>query len=157
MRLVFGLKGEGERKLVDPAIFSPDPPHLYHPKLRKKHEGKTSHSYLDKIALSQNQRSTLCLLSFLSFYEFASCSHSLICLFLLFITAIIFYFVLTSFFLSKFWDVASFFFLFFTWFLFLINFNWASFFNKSIWVNLYKLTFSIPQLFHSQLNKKEEN
>ena len=51
----------------------------------------------------------------------------------------------------------------FRWLLFFLDclllfcINWVSFFNKSIWVNLYKLTFSIPQLFHSQPNKKEEN
>ena len=37
------------------------------------------------------------------------------------------------------------------------HFNWASFFNKSICVNLYKLTFSIPLLFHSQPNKNKGN
>ena len=36
-------------------------------------------------------------------------------------------------------------------------FNCASFFNKAIWVNLYKLTFSIPPFFHSQPNKNEGN
>ena len=46
---------------------------------------------------------------FCLFHKFVSCAH----LFLLFITAIIFYFVLTSFFLSLFWDVAFFFFSFF--------------------------------------------
>ena len=34
--------------------------------------------------------------------------------------------------------------------------NWASFFNKGIWVNLFKLIFSFPPLFHSQSNKKKE-
>ena len=48
------------------------------------------------------------------------------------------------------------------WFFFLgclslFCFNWASFFNKSICINLYKLTFSIPPFFHSQPNKKEGN
>ena len=32
-------------------------------------------------------------------------------------------------------------------------FNWQSFFNKGLWVNLYKFTFSIPLFFHFQLNK----
>ena len=36
-------------------------------------------------------------------------------------------------------------------------FNWPLFFNKNVWKNLYKLTFSIPLLFHSQPNKKERN
>ena len=36
-------------------------------------------------------------------------------------------------------------------------FNWTSFFNKGICINLYKLTFSIILLFHSQLNKKKGN
>ena len=34
-------------------------------------------------------------------------------------------------------------------------FNLASFFNKGIWVNLFKLIFSIPPPFHSKPNKKE--
>ena len=38
-----------------------------------------------------------------------------------------------------------------------ICFNWPSFFNKGIWVNLDKLTFFIPPLFHSQSNKEERN
>ena len=60
---------------------------------------------------------------------------------------------------------------FLTWFLFFnelsdcfffgclsfICFNWLSFFNKSIWINLYKFTFSIFLLFHSQPNKNEIN
>ena len=37
------------------------------------------------------------------------------------------------------------------------GFNWALFFNKVIWVNLYKLIFFIPPLFHSQPNKNEGN
>ena len=44
---------------------------------------------------------------------------------------------------------------FFFWSLF--YFNWASLFNKDIWVNLYKLIFFIPPLFHSQPNKNEGN
>ena len=36
----------------------------------------------------------------------------------------------------------------------LFCFNWPSFFNKGIWVNLYKLTFFIPPLFHSEQKKK---
>ena len=77
-----------------------------------------------------------------------------------------------------FWLYVAFFFFFFslfncTWFFlldfyFLINwvivfflslfcFNWLSFFNKGIWVNLYKLTFSIISLFYSQPNKNERN
>ena len=42
-------------------------------------------------------------------------------------------------------------------FLSLFCFNWLSFFNKGIWVNLYKLTFSIISLFYSQPNKNERN
>ena len=42
-------------------------------------------------------------------------------------------------------------------FLSLFCFNWLSFFNKGIWVNLYKLTFSIISLFYSQPNKNEKN
>ena len=38
-----------------------------------------------------------------------------------------------------------------------ICFNWPSFFNKGIWVNLDKLTFFIPPLFHFQSNKEERN
>ena len=41
--------------------------------------------------------------------------------------------------------------------LFVIFFNWPLFFNKAIRVNLYKLTFSIYLLFHSQPNKNEGN
>ena len=37
----------------------------------------------------------------------------------------------------------------------LFCFNWPSVFNNSIWVNLYKLTFSIPPFFHFQPNKYE--
>ena len=37
------------------------------------------------------------------------------------------------------------------------GFNWVSFFNRGICVNLYKLTFSILPLFHSQPNKNEGN
>ena len=37
------------------------------------------------------------------------------------------------------------------------GFNWASFFNKGICINLYILTFSILPLFHSQPNKNEGN
>ena len=57
-----------------------------------------------------------------------------------------------------------------TWFFFSINWVIAffsfghffvlinhHFFNKGVWVNLYKFTFSIPPLFHSQANKKERN
>ena len=36
-------------------------------------------------------------------------------------------------------------------------FNWTSFFNKGIHVNLYKLIVSIPSFFHSQPNKKKGN
>ena len=42
-------------------------------------------------------------------------------------------------------------------FLSLFCFNWALFFNKDIWINLYKLTFSISPLFHSQPNKNDKN
>ena len=35
--------------------------------------------------------------------------------------------------------------------------NWASFFNKSIWVNLYKFTIFISPLINFQLNKNERN
>ena len=38
-----------------------------------------------------------------------------------------------------------------------IYFNWPSFFNKDIWVNLDKLTFFIPPLFHFQPNKEKKN
>ena len=47
------------------------------------------------------------------------------------------------------------------WFFLLVyhffGFNWTSFFNKGIHVNLYKLIFSIPSFSHSQSNKKEGN
>ena len=33
--------------------------------------------------------------------------------------------------------------------------NLTLFFNKGIWINLFKFIFSIPQFFHSQPNKKE--
>ena len=61
---------------------------------------------------------------------------------------------------------------FWTWFLFFNKFRWlliifgclslfcfnlTSYFNKNIWVNLYKLTFFIPPLFNSQPNKNEGN
>ena len=36
-------------------------------------------------------------------------------------------------------------------------FDWTSFFNNGIWVNLFKLIFFIPPLFHSQPNKEEIN
>ena len=38
-----------------------------------------------------------------------------------------------------------------------ICFNWSSFFNKNIWVNLDKITFFIPPFFHSQPNKEKRN
>ena len=47
-------------------------------------------------------------------------------------------------------------FFFFGW-LSLFCFNWASLFNKNIWVNLYKFIFSIPPLFYSQPNKNKGN
>ena len=37
------------------------------------------------------------------------------------------------------------------------GFNLASFFNKGICINLYKLTFFIPLLFDSQPTKEEAN
>ena len=159
MRVVFGLGGEGERKLVDPAIFSPDPRQLYHPKLRKKHKGKTSHSYSDKIAPSQHQRSTLCLLSFLLpplFFILCSPVSS----YLSFGTLppiffFIFLFLYMIFIFNTFGWLPSFFFFFSC--LSLFCFNLPSFFNNDIWVNLYKLTFTIHSLFYSQPNKKEGN
>ena len=48
-------------------------------------------------------------------------------------------------------------FLFFFFGLSLFCFNWPSFFNKGVWVNLYKLIFSISLVFHSQQNKNERN
>ena len=53
--------------------------------------------------------------------------------------------------------VIFFFFFFFCGCLSLFCFNWPSFFNKDIWVSLYKFTFFIPLLFHSQPNKRERN
>ena len=53
--------------------------------------------------------------------------------------------------------VIAFFFFFWCGYLSLFFFNWSSFFNKGVWVNLYKLTFSISSLFHSQPNKNEKN
>ena len=38
----------------------------------------------------------------------------------------------------------------------LFCFNWVSFFNKRIWVNLFKLIFSIIPLFDPQPNKNDE-
>ena len=52
-------------------------------------------------------------------------------------------------------NLGNWFFFFFVYHFF--GFNWASFFNKGICVNLYKLTFSISQFFHFQPNKNEEN
>ena len=72
-----------------------------------------------------------------------------------------------------FWLTRHDFYFFGTWFLFfnklgdclffgcllLFCFNWPSFFNKSVRVNLYKFTFffPIPPLFYSQSNKNERN
>ena len=39
----------------------------------------------------------------------------------------------------------------------LFCFNWSSFFNKCVGVNLYKFIFSISPFFHSQPNKNERN
>ena len=58
-----------------------------------------------------------------------------------------------------FWDMIFFFFLvnkLGDFFLSLFRFNWQSFFINGIWVNLYKFTFSIPPLFHSQKKKKRD-
>ena len=64
-----------------------------------------------------------------------------------------------------FWDMIFIYFLiiygdcsffFFLWlFVTCFFFNWVSFFNKGIWVNLFKLNFSISPLFHFQPNKNE--
>ena len=79
MRVVFGWEERGE-KIGGARLFFPSgPPKLYHPKLGEKTQGKTCHSFSDKIALSQHQRSTLCLLSLLSF--------SWICLVLSFVSS----------------------------------------------------------------------
>ena len=51
------------------------------------------------------------------------------------------------------WVIAFFFF----WLFVTLFFNWPSFFNNGVWVNLYKLTFFTLPLFHSQRNKNERN
>ena len=109
------------------------------------------------------------------------CNTMPCCLFYLFCFSFLFFFFF-FFFLFLFWAVTLpfIFFWFFkvwaTWFffymifIFLINlgvcsffcgylsrfcFNWASFFKKGIWVNLFEHIFFIPPLFRSQPNKKK--
>ena len=67
---------------------------------------------------------------------------------------VMFFFGHDFYFLINFSD-CSFFFFFFYGYLLLFCFNWTPFFNKDIWINLFKLIFSISPLFHSQPNKTE--
>ena len=68
------------------------------------------------------------------------------------VIVVFFFFFWTWFFINKFGWL-----LFFFFFGSLFCFNWVLFFNKGIWVNLFKLIFSIPPLFYSQPNKNEKN
>ena len=98
-----------------------------------------------------------CLLLF--FFLLISWLHPVALLFLFFF--FFFCFLLWFFFRCGFFSRYNFYFLInlgdFFFFLSLFCFNRASFFNKAIWVNLYKHIFFIPPFFHSQPNKNKEN
>ena len=105
----------------------------------------------------------LCLVRFYFYIFFATSSKfkRFLCFFFFFFGLdVIFFFFFSRhdfFFLINLGDCFYYYYYYFfdCWSLFC--FNWASFCNKSILVNLYKLTFFIPSHFHSQLNKKERN
>ena len=88
-----------------------------------------------------------CLFSFSFFFLFWQA-----CPVFFFLVLMMWFFI---FFMDVILKINKFRWLIFFW-LFIIFFNWALFFNKGICVNLYKLTFSIPPFFHSQSKKKGE-
>ena len=68
MRVVFGWEAEEERKLVGPGYFPSGPTKTLSPKNGEKTQGKTCHSFSDKIAPSQHQRGRDFVLFFFFFF-----------------------------------------------------------------------------------------
>ena len=156
------------------------PPKSFLPKTKRKLKGKIKHHFWTKMPMYSCKWGfvhitllhsfffsswTLPLLLFLFFFlliywaGFIQCSYSFCFLSCFFVFVFIFYFCLD---LIFFWT----WFLFFNkfrWLIFFLvvyrffGFNWASFFNKGMCINLYKLTFSIPPFSHSQPKKKKGN
>ena len=105
-----------------------------------------------------NRQKCPCALAHGQFVQFHHFFFFFNFLFWLYVAFFFFFFSLfncTWFFLLDFYFLINWVIVFF--FLSLFCFNWPSFFNKGIWVNLYKLTFSIISLFYSQPNKNEKN
>ena len=98
-------------------------------------------SWLTKIPMcNYTWASSGCL--FLIFFYFLFYSLGVIV-----VVVVFFFFFWIWFFINK---IGWLLFLFFLVLCHFFCFNWASFFNKGIWVNLFKLIFSIFLLFHSQ-------
>ena len=127
--------------MVEFRYFLSSPTKKFSPK-RRKTKGRNWASFLDESARVQLHMSFTQIAFLLTFF------------FSLFTFDLLGRLVRYSFFFLFCLDVIFFFyghvFLFF-------GFNCASFFNRDIYINLYKLTFSIPLFFHSQPNKNEEN
>ena len=127
--------------MVEFRYFLSSPTKKFSPK-RRKTKGRNWASFLDESAHVQLHMSFTQIAFLLTFFFLY-----LLLIYWAGLSDILFFFLFCL-------DVIFFFyghvFLFF-------GFNCASFFNRDIYINLYKLTFSIPLFFHSQPNKNEEN
>ena len=99
-------------------------------------ESNSAHLYMDTFFFFSRLWGWLLLLLLCFFFFFSLTRHD-------FCLRHDFYFLIN-------WLIAFFFFGSF------FCFNWPSFFNKGIWVNLCKLTYSIPPLFSLPIKKKNE-
>ena len=126
----------GRRKINNEArVFSPQGHQkVFPPQWRE--------NWSEKIGLLDGQKCP-CALAHMQFVQFV-----------FFLTRYAFIFWTWFLFFRKLGDCFFFFFLAICHFFVLIS---NHFFNKDVWVNLYKLTFFIPPFFHSQLNKNERN
>ena len=146
--------------MVRPRCFLPWPTKKFSLQNGEKTEERNWASFLDKNAHVQLHLHSRCFsshffsltlpTSFFLLIYWASLSSFLS--FFLFIFFIFFIYGHDFYFLINLGDWI--FFWFFITFWVLIGHH---FFNKGIYVNLYKLTYSILPFFHSQPNKKEEN
>ena len=162
---VLGWVGRKENKLWGPWCFLSRPTKKFSFQNRKKTEGRNLASFLDGNAHVQLHMDFVhvALLHFFFFLPPSRCLSFFFFSFFFWFTGrlrpmlIFFSFLFLSFFcfLLCLCVCVCVFFFFFVYHFFC--FNWASFLNKGICVNLYKLTFSIPLLFHSQPNKNKGN